>query len=185
MEKKDSFVEALSAILVKQNAITPEKAEGFKKAFHDSPKTEFDEFLLEEGFVDRSDLLNALSEYYQVPAFDVVGYFFDHELLKQFPQDFLLRNTIIPLKVEDPTLIVIASNPADEELLPKIGRYVSYDLTFNVGLAQDIRDAINEFSELALTQATEVDDVYATSKEERDASEQTFLDIEDITKLND
>lgn len=157
MKKQESFVEALSNILRKQNVLTPDSANAVKKAFKDGSKASFDTFLLGEGLVSRSALLNALSEYYHVPAFDVVGYFFDHDMLRKFPKDFLVRNLIIPLEQDQNMLTVVAGDPNDPELLPKIGKIVSYDIQFLVGLDQDIIDAIEEFYDESLTQDTKED----------------------------
>ena len=38
-------------------------------------------------FLDQENLLEALSEYYQVPSFDVVGYFFERHLFHMFPKE--------------------------------------------------------------------------------------------------
>ena len=80
-----------------------------------NPQDEFDNFLLQEGLVAKENLLKALSEYYQVPPFDVIGHFFDHDLVIEFPTRFFMRNEIIPLQeINDNMLYVVAANPADE-----------------------------------------------------------------------
>lgn len=145
MKRGQTFVEGLARILMLQNVIKEDEAKAIIKAFKDTDQGNFDQFLLDEGLVSRTDLLNALSTYYNVPAFDVLGHFFDHQMLHMFPKDFLLRNAIIPLEHDDNIMLIIAANPQDPELLPRIGEHVSYDITFNVGLEQDISDAIKEF----------------------------------------
>lgn len=143
--KGESFVDGLTKILVKREVIPEKEARNLRKAFKDSEKANFDEFLLDEGLVDKDDLLPALADLYQVPAFDAVGYFFDHELVRTFPKEFLLSNAIIPIELDENMLIFVASNPLDPELLPRIGEYVSYDLRFDVGIRQDIVNAIQEY----------------------------------------
>jgi len=138
--------------MVKRNIISPKEAEALKKDFKARSHISFDNFLLEEGLVEKSDLLIALSDYYQVPAFDVVGYFFDHMLVTQFPKDFLLRNGIIPLDTEgDTMLVMIAATPDDPELPERIGKFASYDVHFMVGIYEDILDAINDYYDESLT----------------------------------
>src|SRR5690349_13243028 len=145
MKRSETFVEAFTKILSEQNAIKPDEASALKKAFFNRSQEAFDDFLLEEGLVSRTAILNALSQYYDVPAFDVIGYFFDHLLLIEFPKDFLLRNQMIPLERDENILFMIASNPNNPELLAEIGKYVSYDIQFLVGIAGDITDAVKEF----------------------------------------
>lgn len=145
MKRSETFVQGLMRILVNNNVFKEDEAKAIIKAFKDRSKANFDEFLLEEGLISRTDLLNGLSMYYSVPAFDVLGHFFDYNELHMFPKNFLVRNVIIPLEHDEDVMVIIAGNPSDEDLLTKIGEHVSYDITFNVGLDQDILDAIREF----------------------------------------
>ena len=178
MKKSESYVVAVSKILVEQNNLKEDEARALQKAFKDRAEASFDDFLLEEGLIDRSDLLNALSSYYRVPSFDVVGHFFDHMLLTQFPKDLLLRSQMIPLQVDDTILIMIVAEPDNPELLDKIGEHVSYDVRFYVGLAQDITDAVKEFYELALTEVPN-DDRLRQERDEEDVAREELLSDED------
>ena len=81
METKETFVQAVTEALVKDNVISHEEALALQKAFKDSEKPYFDDFLLGGGLVDKAALLKALSSIYQVPAFDLVGYFFKRKQL--------------------------------------------------------------------------------------------------------
>lgn len=139
------FVEGLTKILVKRKLVNEKEAHALQQSFHDSPKDNFDEFLIDEGLIDRDDLFPALADYFQIPYFDARGYFFDHQLVRLFPKAFLRSNEIIPIEVDEDTVIVLASNPDLENLAPRINQYVSYDVQFRVGLRQDILDAIQEF----------------------------------------
>ncbi len=145
MEKKETFEQAIVRILAKQGKVSSEEAQALKKAFKGYSKGLFDDFLLEKDLVDEVDLLRALAEYYQVPAFEVIGYFFDTFLLKKFPKGFLLRNAIIPLEVDENIMLIVASEPDNPDLLASIGEYVSFDIRFRVGFRRDICDAVKEF----------------------------------------
>ena len=151
MEKRDTFAHALSEILAKHKVISEAEGRALHRSFKNADKEQFDDFLQEEGLVEEEDLLKALAEYYQVPAVDVTGYFFDTQLLRNFPKDFLLRNFIIPLEYEDDILIIVANNPDIPDLLPELGKFTSEDIQFRVGLARDIADAVKEFYDKSLT----------------------------------
>lgn len=151
------YVDELTNILLKTGALDPENAKGLADAFAESSHANFDYFLLDEGFVEKEDLLNALSILYQVPALDVDGIFFETFLLQKFPKDFLLRNAIIPYVQDTNVLIVVAADPSDESLLDEIGDQVSYDIQFNVGIYTDIIDAIETYYETSLTQPVSED----------------------------
>src|SRR3970040_717311 len=119
--KHEAFVKGLTKILHKRNVIPKKEADALAKVFKDSEKPYFDDFLLDEGIVDKDDLLPALAEYFQVPAFDVIGYFFDHALVRMFPKNLLMTRAIIPMELDENMLIMVASNPDDPELLSMIG----------------------------------------------------------------
>jgi hypothetical protein len=146
-------------ILVQLKFITAEDAIKLLVAYNESDVDQLDEFLLSEGIVEQDDLLEALSEYYQVPSFDVVGYFFERHLLRMFPKDMLLRSEIIPLQVDENMMIMIAARPDDADLLFEIGENVSYDIRFYVGVGNDICDAVEEFYDKADTEDDYNEDV--------------------------
>jgi len=145
MEKRETFAQELCEILVRHHVIDEAEGRALQRSFKNSEKENFDDFLLEEGLVEEAVLLRALGEYYQVPPVDVTGYFFDTQLLRNFPKDFLLRNRIIPIEMEDDIMVMVASDPDNADLLPAIGAYTSEDIQFRVGLGRDIADAVKEF----------------------------------------
>jgi hypothetical protein len=166
MTRKKSFVEHLCTIMRERGTLTEQQAQGLSQAFAGKSRLMFENFVLEEGLVPRTALLEALAAYYRVQAFDAAGYFFDHLLVTKIPRDVLINHGIIPLEVEDDTiLIVVASVPDDPDLLDVIGRFVSWDVQFFVGLQQDIIDAIEEYYDEPLTVSHE--DEYLP-EEERD-----------------
>ncbi len=183
--KYESFVKGITDILQKRNVIKADEAKVMQKIFKGSKKPNFDDFLLDKGLVDKDDLLNALAQYYQVPSFDVVGYFFNHATVRMFPKEFLSSNGIIPVERDENILIVVASNPGDPELLSRIGNYVSYGIQFRVGIRQDIYDAIEEFFERSLTEVDYDEDLdedrqarEGQIKQEKDVEELAFEDFE-------
>lgn len=166
MEKRESFAQAISQILAKHSVITEAEGRALQRSFKNSQKENFDDFLLEEGLVEEVPLLRALAEYYQVPSIDVTGYFFDNQLLRNFPKDYLVRNRIIPLEIEDDILTVVASEPDNPDLLSTMGAYTSEDIQFRVGLARDIIDAVREFYDKSDTQILDDQDYDPAQLEE-------------------
>lgn len=147
------FVEGLCAILTNRRYITREEMLNLEREFHTRSDTAFEDFLLETGMIDREDLLEALSQYYGVPQLDVTGAFFDHQFLKLIPMRMMLRHLVIPYYRDEgsDSLWVIAANPNDPHLLYVLGKYITHDINFMVGLPQDIRDAIREFYDQSIT----------------------------------
>ncbi len=175
MARHPSFPERIAEALASRKIIAEKDVVAITQSFRDSGHDSFEYFLLDQGLVEPEDLLEVLSEYYQVPSFDVQGYLFEHERLLMFPKDVLLRNSMIPLEDDENTLVMVVANPNDEELLPIIGEYVSYDIRFFVGLARDIQDAVKEFYDESLTQPGHDDE---DLREERElAREERALEI--------
>jgi hypothetical protein len=142
---RNNFVDELSVILVKNHFLPFTDAQILRRAFQQRDDIAFEDFLLEEGVLDRAQLLEALSEYYKVPSFDVMGVFFDHHVLRLFPKDVLLDHLMIPYDRFEDTMVVIAANPNDPHLRVVLGKYVTHDVDFMVGLPQDIHETIDEF----------------------------------------
>lgn len=157
-QSSELFVRALTHILVKNGAIALKEERPLDDAFKHSAHDRYEMFLLDEGLVEPEDLLKALSEYYQVPSFDVTDYFFEHNLVHLFPKDFLLSNAMIPAEQDEEILLVVTANPADPDLLVKIGEFVSFDIQFCVGIYRDIIDAVTEFYDGSLTEKDSDDD---------------------------
>ena len=151
------YVDELTNILLKIRALKSEQAKGLVEAFANSSHERFDNFLLEEGLVEKAGLLKALSILYQVPYMDVDGYFFNSFLLQKFPKGFLVRNAIIPYKQDENMLLVVAADPSNQELLDKIGAHVSYDIRFNVGIQIDIINMIRMYYDKSLTEPVNED----------------------------
>jgi hypothetical protein len=138
-------IDGVSAILERHHAINSTDMKALRSSFNHRDGISFEDFLLEEGIVEKSELLQALSEYYQVPQCDVVGVFFDHYLLHLVPKDVLLVHYMIPYQREGDNLWVVVAQPDDPHLAVVLGKYLSHNILFMVGLAQDIRDAIEEY----------------------------------------
>lgn len=170
----NSFEVGFLRVLAELKLITAEDAVKLLAAYHESDVDQFDEFLLSEGIVDREDLLQALSEYYQVPSFDVVGYFFERHLLHMFPKEMLVRHEIIPLQVDENMMVVVAAEPDNPDLLFEIGEYVSYDIRLYVGVARDICDAVEEYYDKADTEIDPDEDI-----REEQLLRSEFIHIED------
>ncbi len=144
---RTDFVEGLSAILTSRKLISPTDMIALEKAFHGRDNVTFEDFLLEEGIIERDDLLEALSQYYGVPQLDVVGTFFDHQFLRLIPKEIMLRHLILPYyrEEESDSLWVVAADPSDPHIRVILGKYVTHAINFMVGFPQDIRDGIREF----------------------------------------
>lgn len=106
------------------------------------------ELFLLNGLVSKPDLLRALSDVYQVPYFDARGYQFNHDLLELFYQDFLLKWMVIPIKLEEDIMTVVAGDPSKDGLLQAFDECTDYTVELRVGIIRDIIDEARAYYEL-------------------------------------
>ena len=67
------YAEVLGEILHRHGVLTKEDMQSLKRDFKESDPSQLNYFLLDEGLAIKEELLSALSEYYEVPFFDVRG----------------------------------------------------------------------------------------------------------------
>jgi hypothetical protein len=169
-----TFVSDLSKILVQQGAISAADAQEMQNSFAIQATDQFEEFMLDQGLIEKGSILRALSDYYKVPPLDVGGIFFDHLLLTNFPKDFLLRNEIIPWQLDNDELVMVAAQPTTPGLASAIEKFSNNDVVFVVGLARDIIDAIEDFYDKSPTELeldSDTDREQELEREEREYEE--------------
>jgi len=145
MVVKENVIDGLINILAERGVLKRDDADALKQEFANHESQNFEDFLLEEGLVEKEDLLQALQEYYGVRAIDVLGEMFDHDLLIMFPKDVLLRNYCLPYYRDENILFVITNDPNNDELVEILQKYVSYDIEFFVGIPMHIDMMTKDF----------------------------------------
>lgn len=173
---KHHFVNRIAQAFVKLKVMSAVEAESFEKEFSGRSVERIDEFLLDEGIVDRENLLKVLQSVYNIPSNDVRGYFFNHQILMLFPRDFLVNKAFIPLDIDNDILTIVVSNPEDEETMGMIGDYVPYSVNVLVGIRRDIIDAIEEYYD----EDVATSDIEDEDSEEVDELAEDESDIVDI-----
>jgi len=148
---KKQFVDDIGIILTAKHLITPQDLVALHKSFKSRNDVSFEDFLLEEGIVEKSDLLAALEDYYGVPAIDLEGQFLDHYDVTLIPKSVMLQHLFIPYDREEDNLWIIAANPNDPHVREVLGKYVTHHISFMVGLPTDIIDAIEENYDESIT----------------------------------
>lgn len=151
--RDQAFIDGFCALLVKSGALKNRDAQELQEQFERSTAIYFEDFLLEEDIVSKEDMLQTLSEYYQMPAVDVIGVFFDHHLVRMFPKDVMLRDGFIPFERDGDILLVIAARPRHPALSQVIGDFVSYDVAYMVGIYTDITGQVQEFYDQSIETA--------------------------------
>lgn len=150
MADYNQYILDLTAILAEQGALDEDDVPRLQEEFQNYTLANFEDFLLESGVVERYELLQALQSYYNVKAIDVLGDVFDPNLLWKFPYNVLIEYNCIPYGQDGNQLMVVVGNPQNEELEEVLGRYVSYDLVFFVGIPRHIRLMVQDYYQESL-----------------------------------
>jgi len=145
MPDYNQYIYDLCAILATNGAIEEEDKKRLQQDFQQYDVSQFEDFLLETGMVQRYELLEALEQYYNIRAIDVLGEVFDPALIQKFPYNVLIEHYCIPYGQDGYQLMVITANPHNEELEAILGEYVTYDLVFLVGIPRHIRLAVQDY----------------------------------------
>jgi len=145
MADYNQYIRDLTSILVANGAMAEDDGEYVTDAFQDYSIANYEDFLLETGTVEREQLLEALEQYYNVKAIDVLGDVFDPSLVQQVPYNVLIEYNCIPYGQDGYQLMVIAGNPRDPELDEVFGRHVTYDPVFFVGIPRHIRLMVQDY----------------------------------------
>lgn len=169
------FINGILDVLCDLEILTRSETVALEEDFESNEAEYFEDYLVDEGIVEKEGLLQALEQYYSVPAIDVLGEIFDHKLLIMFPKDVLLRNCCIPYRHDGQLLVIITSNPKNEDLDAILGNYVSYDFEFYVGIPRHIDMMIKDFYQDELYE----DDYETNLDRERVDREIVELDEED------
>lgn len=148
--RHENFVQDFIEILAQQKSLKHSDSKSLAKNYKDRDDVTFEEYLLDEG-IDKMEILRAMATYFQVPAVDVIGEFFDHYLLRLFEKDVMLRVGFIPHSRDNDTLYVIAANPLYPDLRHIISKFVSHDVSFMVGFISDIRKSVEEYYDESIT----------------------------------
>lgn len=144
-DQQEEIIHDILNILCDQEVLNREDTVELEHEFKKSNLEYFEDYLVDEDIVQKEDLLKVLQQYYNVPAMDVLGEMFDHDLLRKFPKDVLLRNCCIPYRQDGALLIMVASNPLNEDLDEILGEFVSYDFQYYVGIPRHIDMMIKDF----------------------------------------
>lgn len=160
-----SLIYRLAEFLAEKGYIAASEVPALAKDFKGTDLYNFEQFLLEQGIVDKAQLLSALSAFYEVPSFDVMGYMFDHSRVTMFPKEVLLKHIFLPIDVDEYIIAIVAANPHDAAIYDIVRELVPFAAEFRVGIARDIIDEIRAFyqeapDDLTLTPEQDLEDLY-------------------------
>ncbi len=130
-------------ILVKQGALSPEKADQIKQAVIQSGKTE-EQILNERGWVDEKSMTKAKAEFYNVPFVDLSSTPVNPAALSVLSQEVARKFRVFPVSVDKrkKELVLAMAEPLDLATIEFVEQKTNFHVTPNAA----IPSVIDEFT---------------------------------------
>jgi type IV pilus assembly protein PilB len=109
------------------------------------------ELLLQRGMIAKIDLISALAEVSSIPYLDCMRVKVDPDALKLIPFAMAKRCAVLPLGLEESTLVVVMAEPQNLQILDEVRFKTGLQIVPRLGFRNEIQTAITKhygFSEL-------------------------------------
>lgn len=134
----------IGELLVKNNVITPTQLEEALK-LQKQHGGKIGTTLTKQGFIKESQLLQFLSEQYNVPAIKLSEFSIDQDVLKIIPAEVAAKYNIMPLSLKNSTLIVAMVDPTNIFALDDIKFLTGYRVEPLIASENSILGAIDMY----------------------------------------
>ncbi|MFH1691279.1 MAG: hypothetical protein ABIC68_01715 [Candidatus Omnitrophota bacterium] len=122
----------LGEILIDKNLITFDQLRSVLDEQRNSLKS-LGEILAEKGFVSEADIVEGLSQQYNIPYVKLSNYEINPHAVSKVPLDALKKYCVFPIDIENNMLVVATANPedfiAESDLRFLSGMYIKFVLT--------------------------------------------------------
>ena len=140
-----SHVRDAADILLEMNKITDEQYGRLRRELMNRPGIDVATWLLKEGFVEADDVLHAKAQLGGMEFRRVTPQEVERETFDKLDQAFIQRSSIIPIAVEDETLLVATSEPANIFAIEDVKRQTGMDVRVVVCSPDDITAVCESF----------------------------------------
>jgi type IV pilus assembly protein PilB len=139
-----SLKERLNKILLDKGLITAEK---LKEAINTQKEKggKLSDILVNSGFVDRKDLMVALSEELGIPPINLSRYKIDPSVIRLIPRKLAYHYKIIPISRMGNLLTVAMADPLNVFATDEIKSLTGFQIGILITTDKDIDDAIDEY----------------------------------------
>lgn len=140
-----SHVRDAADILLEMNKITDEQYGRLRRELMNRPGIDVATWLLKEGFVDADDILQAKAQLGGMEFRRISPQEVEREAFDKLDQAFIQRSSIVPIVVEDDTLLVATSEPANIFAIEDVKRQTGMDVRVVVCSPDDIAAVCESF----------------------------------------
>jgi type IV pilus assembly protein PilB len=136
----DSRAPDIANILKKMGKLTPEQHEKLHQDPHKLSKTGSDSetMLLKTGLINEDDILEARAKQHGMELRHISPETVDRDAFKKLEIDFIRNNGIVPIAIEEDTLVVAISDPANVFAIDEVKRQTEMELDVVVCSTEEI-----------------------------------------------
>jgi type IV pilus assembly protein PilB len=102
------------------------------------------ELLLQRGMIAKIDLISALAEVSSIPYLDCMRVKVDPEALKSIPFDMAKRCAVLPLGLQESSLVVVMAEPQNFQIVDELRFKTGLKIVPRLGFRGEIQAAINK-----------------------------------------
>ncbi|MCK5808003.1 type IV-A pilus assembly ATPase PilB [bacterium] len=147
----------LAGMLVKKGIISLPELRNMEQSLVAGEKLK--ELLLKENKISENDLLDIISEQYNVPKIVLRELDIDQEIIEILPKRIVLRHNVIPVSRIGNTLTVAMIDPSDMNAQDDIKFLTDYNIEVVVAAEADIKETIAKYYEAKGNKATGFGDI--------------------------
>ena len=118
----------VEALLLERKQITEEQLDQARKVAAQTPGKTLPQILLTMNAASEAQILSALAETLGMPFETPEKSKIDVEAFNHLPLDFIRKNLVLPMRIEDKTLVVGMADPANVFMLDEVKRKVKRDV---------------------------------------------------------
>jgi type IV pilus assembly protein PilB len=135
---KGSHVHDIADVLLDMEKITHQQYEQLRQEQLIRPSSDAANWLLKEGFINADDILKAKAKLYGLEFKHITPDDVEKEAFEKLDIDFIKRSNIVPIAIEENTLVVATSEPADVFAVEDTKRRTQMNLRVMVCNPEDI-----------------------------------------------
>ncbi len=143
----ESHVYDIADVLLDMEKITPQQHARIRQQQQQNPGSDAAALLLKAGLTNADDILKAKARLYGLEFRHIDPKSVQKEAFEKLDVDFIKSNSVCPIAIEEETLIVATSDPANLFAIEEVKRRTQMDVRAVVCSQEDIDTVCNSFRE--------------------------------------
>jgi type IV pilus assembly protein PilB len=179
-ESDESHVQDIADVLLDTGKLTVEQHAHLRQEQSSKPGSDAETILLEEGLTNADDILKAKAKLYGLEFRHIQPETIDKDAFEKLDIDFIKSSNIVPVAIEEDTLTVATSEPANVFAIEDVKRQTRMNLQVVVCSTEDIITVCDSLKEERIDYC--VDDIISDMTDVEVVQDEEG-DFEDLEKM--